>query len=388
MKRKTLTTYLTSCVLIGTMLMTAACGNKSSEGSDAVSEAEETTEVTETEIPPVDLSEATIEPLTDEIYTGSEIYVVPVITYEDRELSLDDFTVTYDNNINLGTCTVTVTGNGDTCVGETELTFNIITGDEVCDAEENAALDAFVDRLYVHFLGRYPTLDEMTDNVRRLRSGSRSGMEIVNMIILSPEFEARGLDEVGFVQAFYLGALNRNPDEDGLWYNVNLLWNGMSRTDLVNGIMDVPGGEFDSICNSLGITLGNGHITGAAPIINDGVPSSNFNYNVDGRDLTVHRRVYQFITTNDDGERYFNLDAMCAASGYAPSEDGSLTYSTGVYVLTVNDGSMSLTVGGDEVSYYEDVIDEGEETYTVNDSDIEISIGMIVMIEYSLENVG
>ena len=298
MKRKTLTTYLTSCVLIGTMLMTSACAGKTTDGSVAASEAEETTEVTETELPPVDLSEAAAEPLPDELYTGSEIYVAPVLTYEDREFSLDDFTVEYDNNINLGTCTVTVTGNGDTCVGQTELTFNIITGDEVCDAEENAALDAFVDRLYVHFLGRYPTLEEMTDNVHRLRSGSRSGMEIVNMIILSPEFEARGLDEVGFVQAFYLGVLNRNPDEDGLWYNVNLLWNGMSRTDLVNGIMDVPGGEFDNLCNSLGITLGNGHITGAAPIINDGVPSSNFNYTVDGRTLNPYKSTsgYEFRT--------------------------------------------------------------------------------------------
>ena len=95
-------------------------------------------------------------------------------------------------------------------------------------------------------------------------------MEMVNILVQSSEFEARNLDEVGFVSAFYLGALGREADEDGLWYNVNLLWNGMSRIDLINGIMDVPGGEFDNVCNSLGIVMGYGHVTGAAPVINDG----------------------------------------------------------------------------------------------------------------------
>lgn len=389
MKRKKIITSLTSCVLIGTMLASTACsaGTTETEGSGSEILSEET-EITETQIPVADLSEATVEPLPDEIYTGSEIYVLPVITAGDRELSLDDYIVTYDNNINLGTCTVTVTGNDVTATGILTMTFNIITGDEVCDAEENAGLTAFVDRLYVYFLGRYPSLEEMTDNVRRLRSGSRSGMEIVNMIVCSPEFEARGLDEVAFVQAFYLAVLNRNADEDGLWYNVNLLWNGMSRVDLVNGIMDVEGGEFDNICNSLGITLGNGHVTGAAPIINDGVPSSSFNYTVDGRSVTVHRRIYQFVSQSEDGTSVLDLGAMCAASGYdLLTEDGSFVYGTGVYQLTLADGSMSLTVGGDEVSYYEDSVDEGEETFSVNGTDVTVSLGMAVMIEYSLENV-
>ena len=160
----------------------------------------------------------------------------------------------------------------------------------------------------------------------------------------------------------------------------------MDRIDLANGIMDVPGGEFDNICTSLGITLGSGHITGEAPVINDGIPSSSFNYSVDGRNVTIHRRVYQFITTDEDGNSVFDLDAMCAASGYEPAGDG-FEYANGVCELTLDGGAMSLTVSDDEVSYYEDTIQDDEEQFSVNGTDTTVTIGMIVMIEYSLENV-
>lgn len=370
------------------MILNAACAAKNGASESGAGESE-TVEATETELPPVDMGYADVEPIEDQIYTGSEITVSPVISYDGNELAEgSDYTLTYENNVNIGTATVTATGNGDNTLGEISMTFNIITGDALCDAEENAALVSFVDRLYVHLLGRYPTLGEMTDNVTRLRSGSRSGMEMVNILVQSSEFEERNLDEVGFVTAFYLGALGREADEDGLWYNVNLLWNGMSRIDLINGIMDVPGGEFDNVCNSLGIVMGYGHVTGAAPVINDGVPSSNFNYDVDGRSLTVHRRVYQFTSSSDDSDlRTFDLDAMCAASGYTPVEGSEFAYTSGVCELTVANGSMTLTIGGDEVAYYEDTLDDGEEMFRVNGTDTEVSVGMLVMIEYSLENV-
>lgn len=384
MKRK----VLISCVLAGTMLFAAACaaGNNDAGASD---EVQETIEETETQAPPVDLGYADVEALPDEIYTGDVICPVPVITADGEELEAGtDFTLTYEQNVNIGTATVYVEGNGDNVLGSLALNFNIITGDEVCDAEENAGLISFVDRLYVHLLGRYPSLSEMTDNVRRLRSGSRSGMELVNIIIGSDEFAARGLDEVGFVQAFYLGVLNRNADEDGLWYNVNLLWGGMDRLELANGIMDVPGGEFDNICTSLGIDLGNGHVTGAAPIINDGVPSSSFNYNVDGRSVTIHRRVFQFVTIDDDGNFILDLDAMLAESGYQPAtDDGSFAYVNGVCTFTLDGGAMSLKISDDEIAYYEDTPDDGEDVFFVNGTDTQITMGTAVMIEYSLENV-
>ena len=169
-------------------------------------------------------------------------------------------------------------------------------------------------------------------------------------------------------------------------YNLTLLDGGMSRLELINGIICAEDGEYANICNSLGIGLGNGHIVGETPELDDGIPSSVFNYSVDGRNVSIHRRVYQFITTDEDGNSVFDLDAMCAASGYAPSGDG-FVYQNGVCVLSLDGGAMSLKVSDDEVSYYEDTVEDGEELFSVNGTDTTVSIGMIVMIEYSLENV-
>ena len=62
-------------------------------------------------------------------------------------------------------------------------------------------------------------------------------------------------------------------------------------------------------------------------------------------------------------------------------------YQNGVCVLSLDGGAMSLKVSDDEVSYYEDTVEDGEELFSVNGTDTTVTIGMIVMIEYSLENV-
>lgn len=389
MRRKT-ASCITSCILAGTILMTSACTaapGAAGETGDAA-QAEET-EITETTLPPADMTLAEVDPIPDQIYTGSAIYVTPTVTFEGRTLTegVDYWLDNYSNNVNLGTVTVDIIGNGETALGQTSVEFNIVTGDDVCDAEENAGLAAFVDRLFVHMLGRYPTLDELTDNVRRLRSGSRSGIEMVNVIVQSPEFTERGLDDSEFLSNFYLGVLNRNIDDGGMAYNLTLLNDGMTRLELVNGIICAEEGEFANICNSLGIGLGNGHIVGETPELDDGIPSSVFNYSVDGRNVAIHRRIYQFITTGDDGQSVFDMDALCAASGFTPVEGDGIEYASGVCELTLEGSAMSLKIADDEVSYYEDTIQEGEELFSVNGTDTQVSIGMIVMIEYSLENI-
>ena len=78
---------------------------------------------------------------------------------------------------------------------------------------------------------------------------------------------------------------------------------------------------------------------------------------------------------------------MCAASGYNRTSDEGFEYASGVCELELNGNAMSLTISDDEVSYYEDTIQDDEELYSVNGTDTTVSIGMIVMIEYSLENL-
>ena len=390
MRRRKISSCITSVVLAGTVLMSSACmaGKGGEESGEALPEGSET-EVTETEADPADISLAEVAPVPDQIYSGNAIYVTPVVTYEGRTLTegVDYWLDNYTNNINVGTVTCDIIGNGETATGTQTITFNIITGDQLCDSEENAGIVDFVDRMYVYLLGRYPTLNEIIDNTTRLRSGSRSGIEMVNILVQSDEFANRNLSDEDFLGNFYLGVLNRNVDGGGLSYNLGLLEGGMTRLELINGIICSEEGEFANICNSLGIVLGNGHIVGETPELDDGIPSSVFNYSVDGRNVSIHRRVYQFIRDGEDGQRIFDLDAMCAASGYSRTSDEGFEYASGVCELELNGNAMSLTISDDEVSYYEDTIQDDEELYSVNGTDTTVSIGMIVMIEYSLENL-
>lgn len=377
-------------MLIGAMLFTSACSNLTDGDSGAAPEDEAgISETTETTLPPVDLSTITLDPIEDVIYNGDPVTVSLDITVDGRTLTEgQDYTLVYENNVNVGTATVTVVGNETSALGSVSQTFRIITGNEVCDDEENAGIVAFVYRIYVQLIGRNPSLSELTDNVVRLRSGSRSGIEAVNILLQSSEYAAQDISDSDAINLFYLGVLNREADGPGLANNLALLADGMSRVQLFNSIMSAPGGEFDSMCSSLGISLGVGSVAGAAPVINDGVPSSSFSYSVDGRNVSIHRRVFQFISASEEGPAVFDLDNMCAVSGFdVISADGSFVYGTGVYELTVSGGTMSLKVGGDEVSYYEDTVDDGEELYSINGTDTTVTLGMIVMIEYSLESI-
>ncbi len=381
---------LPAVMLIGAMLFTSACGALSEvnlDGSDG--EGGDAAETTETELPPVDLSTYEMAPIEDVYYNGDPVTVPIEITIDGRTLAEGtDYTVYYENNVNVGTATVTVVGNDTSALGSTSTTFRIITGDEVCDAEENAGLLQFVYRIYVQLIGRNPSLSELTDNVIRLRSGSRSGIEAVNILLQSPEYAAQDISDSDAINLFYLGVLNREADGPGLTNNLALLAEGMTRSQLFNSIMSAPGGEFDVMCQSLGITLGVGSVAGAAPVINDGIPSSSFNYSVDGRNVTIHRRIFQFITASEEGPSVFDLDSMCSASGFEQiSADGSFVYGTGVYELTVSGNTMSMKVSGDEVSYFEDTVEDGEELYSINGTDTTVTLGMIVMIEYSLESI-
>ena len=80
------------------------------------------------------------------------------------------------------------------------------------------------------------------------------GVDFINEITFCDEAVNRQMNDVDFVSAFYQGALGRPADQAGLDYNVGLLEGGMSRTDLANAILNTPGGEFENICVSLGIT--------------------------------------------------------------------------------------------------------------------------------------
>ena len=213
------------------------------------------TEPTETLPPPTDISELTLAEIPDQIYTGDGVTVDFGLSHDGYDLvEGTDYTVTYGNNLVIGEASAHIEGIGDRFTGTADTTFNIITGDEVCDDPENYGVVIFSMRLSWTMISRSPTLDELIDQVHRLKNGEVTGSELVNEVTFSEEALNLNFNDMEFVSAFYQGVLARPADQEGLDYNVSLLEGGMSRQDLANAIISVPGGEFENICNSLGIT--------------------------------------------------------------------------------------------------------------------------------------
>ena len=70
------------------------------------------------------LNDAVIAPIADQTYTGSQIRPAVTVTLDGRTVGASQYTVSYDNNVNAGTATVTVTGTAGTS-GTKSATFNI-----------------------------------------------------------------------------------------------------------------------------------------------------------------------------------------------------------------------------------------------------------------------
>ena len=72
-----------------------------------------------------DISDTTIGSIPNQTYTGNSISALPVITYNGATLTKGtDYTLTYSNNVNVGTATVTIKGQGN-FKGSTSKTFSI-----------------------------------------------------------------------------------------------------------------------------------------------------------------------------------------------------------------------------------------------------------------------
>ena len=74
-----------------------------------------------------DLSQATVEPVKDQTYTGSPITPNLVVDYKGQKLQLGDaYTVEWENNTNVGAAKATLIGKGPSCTGSCSVEFNII----------------------------------------------------------------------------------------------------------------------------------------------------------------------------------------------------------------------------------------------------------------------
>lgn len=71
------------------------------------------------------MSDTSVANVSSQTYTGNGISPLPTITYNNKTLKKDtDYTLSYSNNINAGTATITITGKGN-FTGMTSMTFII-----------------------------------------------------------------------------------------------------------------------------------------------------------------------------------------------------------------------------------------------------------------------
>ena len=71
------------------------------------------------------MSDTSVANVSSQTYTGNGISPLPTITYNNKTLKKDtDYTLSYSNNINAGTATITITGKGN-FAGTTSKTFSI-----------------------------------------------------------------------------------------------------------------------------------------------------------------------------------------------------------------------------------------------------------------------
>ena len=115
-------------------------------------------------------------------------------------------------------------------------------------------MEAFVTRLYRVVLEREPDEGGLAFWVAELKSGRRTGADVVAGFYLSDEMKGRGLSHSRYVELAYNGIMGRTPDSGGKAYWVDGLTSGASYDYVVCGFIGSQ--EFTDLCASYGIKRG------------------------------------------------------------------------------------------------------------------------------------
>ena len=118
-----------TCLGAGTIKKTCStCGATSYESTDALGHNGDPCSrcgYTEQEETKTSISTASFSSVSAQTYTGSAITPSPTVTLNGTELVKNtDYTLSYSNNVNVGTATITATGKGD-YTGTVSTTFTI-----------------------------------------------------------------------------------------------------------------------------------------------------------------------------------------------------------------------------------------------------------------------
>ena len=118
-----------------------------------------------------------------------------------------------------------------------------------------AQILAFVERIYTYVLDREPEEEGAAFWSEELWSFRRTGAEVAQGFIFSPEFENRKTTDEQFVTILYKTFFGRDPEEEGMNFWLNQLATGtMDRVTVANGF--IYSQEWADTCASYGIRSG------------------------------------------------------------------------------------------------------------------------------------
>ena len=245
------------------------------------------------------ISNATISAIGTQDYTGEAITPSFTVTLDGTELTAGtDYTISYSNNVNAGTATITVRGFRN-YTGSASTTFTIAGGptpeptEEVTPAPtadtptpqptepttpvptepsedkpgqttpgadtptptpEGSGVAGFVDRLYTVALGRASDPVGAADWVNAIRERGQTGADVARGFLYSPEFINKASSNEEFVETLYQTFFGRSADPAGLAAWVAVLEGGESRENVIEGFINST--EWSNLCLTYGIQSG------------------------------------------------------------------------------------------------------------------------------------
>ena len=160
--------------------------------------------------------------------------------------------------------------------------YTVYVGDK---AGQLANITAFVKRMYWTTLSRDPDEDGLNYWVNNLYEGNLTGAQTAKHFILSKEFKDKNLTYNEFLDVMYASFFNRYGDEGGYDFWLEQMYNGATREYVVACFVDSK--EFTEICESYGIVRGNLDKTTGTPTSSQGiVPLKVDSTNVDDGQLS------------------------------------------------------------------------------------------------------
>jgi len=113
-------------------------------------------------------------------------------------------------------------------------------------------VEQFVTRFYQQCLSRDPDASGLNGWTNALLNGTLTGSDVATSFIFSDEFINRYTTNEDFVTILYRAFFNREPDSAGYSGWLNALYDGTSRSDVLNGFTSSQ--EFINLCGNYGIT--------------------------------------------------------------------------------------------------------------------------------------